>query len=205
MLGKTHMVIGIAAGLWIMRPDDMPMLVVGTGASALGALLPDIDVGTSESHKDANVVIFLSVAVAVITFLVEHFWHLGIFEKLRRNEGWLNILIPAVIFIAICAFGKEMPHRSFMHSLLAMALLSGCVYYVFPNLAIYFLIGYASHLATDCLNRKRVMLFWPFNVGVALRLFHAHGVANTVCFLLGTVAAAGGMAVCIMNIKGSLT
>lgn len=202
MLGKTHMVVGIAAGVAILKPDNLPILVTGVGAAALGALLPDIDVGTSESHEDAERVVYLAAASVVIVFLLEHFLKLEVYEQLLANYSLKRILLIATIFIGICGVGMETPHRSFMHSILAMLLLSACVYALFPPLAPYFLVGYASHLLTDCFNRKRVQLFFPLPGGIALGVCHAHGPANSFLFLAGSVASVWLVFTSLMQIMG---
>ena len=200
MLGKTHMVVGMACGLAVMQPDSVPMLVAGTGAAALGALIPDIDVGTSQSHKDANIIVYMSIAVVALVALAERFLHLDIYNRLLAHKGLVNILIPSVLFIIICAFGKEQPHRSFMHSILALVLLTGCLWYLFPTLSVYFAIGFASHIITDLFNRKKVRLLYPLPGGVALGLFHAHGTANTVLFVIGSIATVASLVFCMGNI-----
>ena len=53
MLGKTHMAVGVAAGLLVLQPKNLQELILGTGVSAIGSVISDIDVGTSESHKES--------------------------------------------------------------------------------------------------------------------------------------------------------
>lgn len=50
MLGKTHAVVGVTTGLLIMQPVSATELVLGTAASLIGAVISDIDVGSSGSH-----------------------------------------------------------------------------------------------------------------------------------------------------------
>ena len=59
MLGKTHMAVGIAATLAILPPQNMRQLILEAGAGAVGALISDIDVGTSGSHQDSDKLCFL--------------------------------------------------------------------------------------------------------------------------------------------------
>ena len=49
MLGKTHMAVGIATTLAVIPPENTRQLLLEVGAGAVGALISDIDVGTSES------------------------------------------------------------------------------------------------------------------------------------------------------------
>ena len=59
MLGKTHMAVGVAAGLVVMHPQNIQELIVGTGTLAVGSVISDIDIGTSDSHKEADKIIAL--------------------------------------------------------------------------------------------------------------------------------------------------
>lgn len=45
MMGKTHLVFGVAAGLWValMLETNLPATALVVGAAAGGSLLPDID------------------------------------------------------------------------------------------------------------------------------------------------------------------
>ena len=54
MLGRTHFFIGTAAALAVLQPQTVPALVAGAGAAAIGGLISDIDVGTSQAHRDAD-------------------------------------------------------------------------------------------------------------------------------------------------------
>lgn len=189
MLGKTHMVIGIAAGLAVVKPDTFSELVFGAGIAAMGGLISDIDVGTSDSHRDADRVTYLAVFVVLAVVVLEHIFHLGIARLLIQNDNVFRICIGLAGFVGICAFGKEQPHRTFMHSLLAMVLLSFCLGLLSPVAVPYFAVGFLSHIVTDLFNRKRVQVWYPFPGGLCLGLFHAHGLANTIFFFLGSVAA----------------
>lgn len=186
MLGKTHMVIGTATALAMTQPHDMKSLVLCLGGSALGALISDIDVGTSESHRDADVIVFLSFATIVAMGVVNFVFRLGLFEQLMRNNSAARIIGGMIGFVIICAFGKEQPHRSFMHSFCALILLSICVCLIFPDILYYFILGFLSHLAIDIFNRRGVQLLYPLPMGFSLGLFHAHGLANTIFFYLGS-------------------
>ena len=78
MLGRTHFFIGTAAALAVLQPQTVPALVAGAGAAAIGGLISDIDVGTSQAHRDADKIITATVAVAVLTILAEYKLNLGI-------------------------------------------------------------------------------------------------------------------------------
>lgn len=197
MLGKTHMAVGIAATLAITQPSGVSELVLAVGAGSLGALISDIDVGTSNSHRDADKITALSVVVVLAVFAMDYFCNTQIIERIIGSSGYLRIIAGLLLFIGICAFGKEQPHRSFMHSFLALILLSFALGLIWENAVIYFAIGFLSHLATDIFNKKKVRLLYPMKGGVSLGLFHAYGLANDIFFAIGSIIAVIEVIICV--------
>ena len=190
LLGKTHMVVGIAATMAVTHPKNAPELVLAVGVGAFGALISDIDVGTSESHRDADKIVILSVTVLAAAFALDYFFQAGIVDRVLRGSGYGRIIAGISLFICICAFGKEQPHRSFMHSFLALVLLCFAIGLVWEKAVVYFAVGFLSHLATDIWNKKKVRLLYPLKGGVSLGLFHAYGLANQIFFMAGSAMAA---------------
>ena len=197
MLGKTHMAVGIAATLAITQPSGVSELVLAVGAGSRGALISDIDVGTSNSHRDADKITALSVVVVLAVFAMDYFCNTQIIERIIGSSGYLRIIAGLLLFIGICAFGKEQPHRSFMHSFLALILLSFALGLIWEKAVIYFAIGFLSHLATDIFNKKKVRLLYPMKGGVSLGLFHAYGLANDIFFAIGSIVAIIEVIICI--------
>lgn len=197
MLGKTHMAVGIAATLAITQPSGVSELVLAVGAGSLGALISDIDVGTSNSHRNADKITALSVVVVLAVFAMDYFCNTQIIERIIGSSGYLRIIAGLLLFIGICAFGKEQPHRSFMHSFLALILLSFALGLIWEKAVIYFAIGFLSHLATDIFNKKKVRLLYPMKGGVSLGLFHAYGLANDIFFAIGSIVAIIEVIICI--------
>lgn len=200
MLRKTHMVIGIASAMMFTKPATIPDLILAGGGGVLGALISDIDVGTSDSHREADKITMISVVVVAGVFVLDCFFHTGIINRLLQNSGYGRILMGTLLFIGICAFGKEQPHRSFMHSFLALGLLCFAIGLIWEKMVIYFAVGFISHLALDILNKKRVRLFYPVKGGVSLGLFRADGVANNVLFKLGSVVVAVELIAFVMQL-----
>lgn len=190
MLGKTHMAVGIAAALAITRPTTLAEIVLGVGIGGLGAVISDIDVGTSESHRDADKIIAMATITMIGIGVLDYFFHLGIWNRMKNNRAVYQMVIAGLVFIGICAYGKEKPHRSFMHSFLAMGMLSAVIAVIYPPAVIYFVVGFLSHLALDLFNYKRVRLFYPVKKGICFRMFHAHGMANEIAFITGVIVAA---------------
>ncbi len=197
MLGKTHMAVGIAATLAITQPSGISELVLAVGAGSLGALISDIDVGTSNSHRDADKITALSVVVVLAVFALDYFCNTQIIERIIGSSGYLRIIAGLLLFIGICAFGKEQPHRSFMHSFLALILLSFALGLIWEKAVIYFAVGFLSHLATDIFNKKKVRLLYPLKGGVSLGLFHAYGLANDIFFVVGSIIAVIEVIICV--------
>ena len=197
MLGKTHMAVGIAATLAITQPSGISELVLAVGAGSLGALISDIDVGTSNSHRDADKITALSVVVVLAVFALDYFCNKQIIERIIGSSGYLRIIAGLLLFIGICAFGKEQPHRSFMHSFLALILLSFALGLIWEKAVIYFAVGFLSHLATDIFNKKKVRLLYPLKGGVSLGLFHAYGLANDIFFAVGSIIAVIEVIICV--------
>lgn len=197
MLGKTHMAVGIAATLAITQPSGVSELVLAVGAGSLGALISDIDVGTSNSHRDADKITALSVVVVLAVFAMDYFCNTQIIERIIGSSGYLRIIAGLLLFIGICVFGKEQPHRSFMHSFLALILLSFALGLIWEKAVIYFAVGFLSHLATDIFNKKKVRLLYPLKGGVSLGLFHAYGLANDIFFAVGSIVAVIEVIICV--------
>lgn len=189
MLGKTHMVVGTATALAVMHPDNLPELIGGTCVAVVGALISDIDVETSDSYHDANKIISLSVIAVLIIAAAELIFKVGIYQKLLQNSELLRVVIGGIIFIAVCAFGKERPHRSFMHSILAMIILSGTVNIILPVFTPYFAAAFTSHIVIDMFNYKKVRLCYPLPGGLCLNICHADGSANKIFFAVGALTA----------------
>ncbi len=200
MLGKTHMAVGIAAAMAIVDPKSLPELVVGLSAAGVGAVISDIDVGTAEAHRDANVIIILAMAAVAVAAGIEKVFHIGIVQRIMTNSNAARIVMGCVVFLVICAVGKQMPHRSMMHSFLVLGILTVCVYVAIPMAVPYFTIAFASHLFTDIFNFKKVRLLYPLPGGICLKLFHADGAANALLFTLGCVAAAAGTVRALISI-----
>lgn len=191
------MAVGIAATLAITQPSGVSELVLAVGAGSLGALISDIDVGTSNSHRDADKITALSVVVVLAVFAMDYFCNTQIIERIIGSSGYLRIIAGLLLFIGICAFGKEQPHRSFMHSFLALILLSFALGLIWEKAVIYFAVGFLSHLATDIFNKKKVRLLYPMKGGVSLGLFHAYGLANDIFFAIGSIVAIIEVIICI--------
>lgn len=188
MLGKTHAVVGVATGLLVMRPQSMTELVAGTASALIGAMISDIDVGTSGSHRDANKIIAVMVSAVAAVSVADHIWQIGIYSRLIQHTSIVKIWLSIQAFLTICAFGMRSRHRTFMHSFLSMGLLTGCLWLFLPEMCGYFATGFATHLLLDFFNKKGERLFFPVKKYYGIRILSSSGLVNDVLFGLGVVA-----------------
>ena len=188
MLVKTHFSVGMAAGIAICRPQTMPMLIAGAGLAAFGGTICDIDVETSDAHEQVDRMLVVAVIMVAAVVVMDFIFRVGIYRRLMANSNIARVIIGSLAFLMICAFGKEQPHRSFMHSFLALAMLSICVYIIFPDMTPYFMVGFMSHMFIDVFNRKREKFFWPVGKGFCLHWCSANGIVNKILFYVSTMA-----------------
>jgi len=98
-----------------------------------------------------------------------------------------KIMTAAMAFIIICTYGSSQPHRSFMHSFLSLFMLTACIDVIYPDAAPYFAVAYASHLALDLLNYRRLRLIWPMKRGISLGFCSSQGLINHLLMSAGMV------------------
>lgn len=191
MLGKTHMAVGVAASLLLLQPHTLPELILGAGTAAVGSVISDIDCGTSESSRRADQIIFVLETIVIGIVVVEAHWHLGLYQRLMSNSSVSRIVLACAAFLAICAYGKKTPHRSFFHSFLTGGLLMSSVGVFLPILVPYFGIAFASHLVLDFLNHKGEQLLYPYRKRFSLRICSASGLVNRLFLFCGSVLSVG--------------
>ena len=191
MLGKTHMAVGVAASMLLFQPGTLPELIFGAGAAAIGSVISDIDCGSSESSRRADKIIFAAETIVIGIAAAEAHWHIGLYQKLMSNSSVSRIILACAAFLAVCAYGKKTPHRSFMHSFLAGGLLSSSVAVFLPMLVPYFGAAFLSHLVLDLLNHKGEQLFYPYKKRFSFGICSASGLINKILFLCGSVVSAG--------------
>ena len=158
MTGKTHAAVGLGTVLAVTQPSTVSGLVLAAGTGMLGALISDIDVGTSKSHKDADRITLIAVLLVAAEIALNYFCNFSIWEKIRNDKSVAPVAMGVIIFIAVCAFVP------------------------------YFVVGFASHLVLDCFNRKRVRILYPLPGGIALDFCKAGGFVDSLLFKLGSVA-----------------
>lgn len=187
MTGKTHLAVGTAVTLFVTQPQNIKELILCLGITSIGSVISDIDASTSESHKKVNNTIGIAVLATFLCVCIEFIWNVGIGTYFLNNSNSIRLIGGIGIFLIVCAFGKEQPHRSFMHSIPAVISLTGIVYMVWPIVAPFFAVSMLSHILLDVLNYTNVRLIYPFKWGISLDLCHANGLVNKLLFQVGSL------------------
>ena len=87
MTGKTHAAVGLGTVLAVTQPSTVSGLVLAAGTGMLGALISDIDVGTSKSHKDADRITLIAVLLVAAEIALNYFCNFSIWEKIRNDKS----------------------------------------------------------------------------------------------------------------------
>lgn len=185
MTGKTHIACGMAAALAVTRPGDLQELSLCVVASAVGAVICDVDAKASDARKQFNRA--AAVVMAIMAAVVYFDYRMGIngFAVLFYRESMIRSACGILLFLTVCARGRTTPHRSFMHSMVASLILSATVYIIMPQMVLPFWVAVMSHILLDILNNKKVRVFYPLKDGICLNICKADKMADKVLFYTG--------------------
>ena len=196
MTGKTHTAVGMATALMVTRPTRPVDIVAALTLGAMGGLMPDIDVQTSEIAKIYRYISAASWVILLLATLMHRFDFGAAYHRYAGSD-YYTILCGVVGLMIYMYIGCNTEHRTFTHSLLGTFLASFCVYSMGIGYTDAFAAGYVSHLILDLLNYRDVHILWPFK-GFSLRLCSASGRVNSAVriialsvialFLVGYVA-----------------
>ncbi len=183
MTGKAHLTAGMALTMLITQPDTIAETVMCLGVASIGSVISDIDVSTSKSRKNLNKVLtIITVSVIIIAF-AEIIFKVGIVDKISSDSNIMRVITGIMAMISICMFGKNCPHRSFMHSLLGLALMTISCYIIYPMTALYMAVSVSTHIFLDIFNKKKVKLFYPLKKpAIGLKLCSSYGIVNDIIF-----------------------
>ena len=188
MMGKTHVVIGVASAMLILHPTTPQECIVAIAGGALGGVAADIDTVKNDYKHDALIGQLIALGTSVILFLMDFIFKIGVCESLI--SGWSTINVIGIVgYVILLIIGFSSAHRTFTHSLMAMVLFSISVLLSCFPIFFSYLIGYVSHLLLDILNKKDVPLLYPMKKGICLKWFYAGKTANTVFMWVGLIAS----------------
>lgn len=158
MTGKTHVAIGIVAGLTISAEQPLENQLILVLASVLGSLVPDLDHPKAKlnrkllfiKNKFYKTLFYLSLAAGFIYFY---------FQAENNVFGLLGLM---TFFIGISS------HRSFTHSIVGLLVASSIVkLFAVPSIYAGFVIGYVLHLIADLFTIKGIKLFYPLKTNIS--------------------------------------
>lgn len=185
MTGNTHMAVGVASALALSKPSSYKEMILCIGIAAIGAVISDVDVSTSKSHKKLDEIIFVCILTIVATIIIEKAFNIGIVSFFIRKSNLLRLIVGFFLFIFVCLYGMKKPHRTFMHSFIAVTALGSIIYIVHPFLLVPFVVSMLSHILIDMFNYKKVNILYPLKSGIAFNLCKADGLINKLLFILG--------------------
>ena len=73
----------------------------------LGALISDIDVGTSKSHKDADRITLVAVLLVAAEIALNYFYDYSIWEKIRNNQSMAPVAWSYSFYCSLCLWKKS--------------------------------------------------------------------------------------------------
>ncbi len=188
MMSRTHIAVGVAVGLAVAQTGSVPSCVAAIVGGSIGGVIADCDITPSRAHRDALVGRLIVAGIAALALALDYWHGAGVCDYLVDNLG-VRFIAGVAAFALLTFAGAHTDHRSFTHSIFAMAAFCAAVYLACEPLLPFFAAGYASHLALDLTNTQTIRLFWPFGKGVGLGLCHAKGAANSALLVLGIAAA----------------
>lgn len=200
MTGKTHVTAGMALTMLITQPSTVAETVMCLGIASIGSVISDVDVSTSKSRKNFNKIMIVITISVILVALAELIFHVGIVREISNNSNILRMIIGIMSLIIICMFGKNSPHRSFMHSFLGLALMTISAYIILPEFALYMAISVSTHIFLDIFNKKKVKLFYPLKKpAISLKLCSAGGLVDSIIFRISGILLAGELIVKITS------
>lgn len=76
MTKDTHLASGLAVSVALIRPTSFKSLAICLASAAIGSLISDIDITTSKSRKDLDIIILVSVIAVALCTLAEAIFHI---------------------------------------------------------------------------------------------------------------------------------
>ncbi len=187
MMSKTHLAVGLAVSLAIVRPDSLSDCLTAGIAGCVGGILPDCDILDNKNSLSAFSGQFFAGGVTLLALICDKYLDLGLCRAVTENGG--DAIFGGILFALLWLVGVFSGHRTFTHSLLAMLLYTFALGRLCPPLTLPFCGAYASHLLLDLLNKKGLPLFYPWKWGICFYLCYADGIVNKLLLSVGVLAS----------------
>lgn len=162
MTGKTHVAMGIAAGLTLSHGQSLENQFLIVLASMVGSLMPDLDHPKGKLNQK---VLWINNNLYRMIFYLA-LGSLFIYLSFITNNKHLVLLGIVFSLIGISS------HRGFTHSIVGFLLSAsiikmGTINYGLDTLYLGFIIGYVLHLIADFFTPRGIRLFYPLKVNVS--------------------------------------
>ena len=189
MLGKTHLAIGMAAALALIRPDTPAECFTALISGAVGGVLADMDTIRTDRRKGATQVHTFAAVMTAALLMLDSVLDTGLCAEIAQ-QNFNTIVAGTILFALLWVFGLCSDHRSFSHSLCAVCLFTWAVNMICPQMSRAFLTAYASHLVLDLLNKRSLKLFYPLDNGICFGVFYSNRKANKIFLYAGCLISA---------------
>ena len=185
MTGRTHLAVGVAAALVAAGPEaSLATLACAAAGGAVGAVLPDLDVRDT-AHPWRERLSRVGAAALLVAALALDAAHGGEMARQAAERGLSAVALGLAILAALACAARLSAHRSFSHSLAALAGFTGATMLACPPLAPSVL---------DALNHRGLRLLWPLRRTLSLGLCKTGGVADACLLVAALVATALALA-----------
>ncbi len=188
MTAKTHIATGAALTIMATQPGSIKYLTLALSGGIIGSIIPDIDSKNSETNQIFDKVTIITFLTIIICFLIEYFFHIGLYKLILKKHNIEEIIFTFVLFFVMCIVGSRTNHRSFAHSFLGLIIFSFIISISLPNIFINsFIIGFLSHLFLDLFNHKGLKLFFPLKKRLCFDLCDSNGIVNNIIFVVSCI------------------
>ena len=194
MEGRTHVTVGIASALVILRPQTIPGVLCTIAGSLFGSIICDLDhfrkreAMNLQGDKYSYQKVVYGLIIAAVFMLLDYYAGDGA-SAYVMNHWNATTLFSVMAFFFCWLFGMTTSHRTFMHSFLAGTVFSGTLWYACRPLAYPFATGFLSHIVLDLLNQKKIRLLWPLPYGFCLGMFPSDGKLNSFLEAVGMICS----------------
>lgn len=144
MCGATHLMVGAAVVSPLIKQN--PKMVIFLPFVVLGALLPDVDTDYSLIQSLKFIVFYIGLGLFLI----------------YMSKNLIQVVAIISMFILICLLKKYTMHRTAAHSLLLLIIFSLFIFTISKDAALYFAIGYLTHLILDMATGHGVTFLYPY-------------------------------------------
>ena len=184
MMSKTHLAVGVGTALALTQPQTAKGCCLAIIGGILGGMMPDIDILDNEHMMDAihGQIIVAGMTAAVL--VMDHFARWGVCKELFSRDPML-LIWGIIAWIVLYGIGIPQPHRGFTHSLLGLIAYTIPVALILPSAVPCYVIGFASHLVMDLLNKRNIRLLFPLNWGFCFGVCYDNKAANQILLYAG--------------------